>query len=503
MMKKHPHKEIVDCLIIGGGINGAAIAADAAGRGLSVLLCEQYDLGSGTSNWSTKLIHGGLRYLEHYDFKMVRHALQERDCLIGRAPHLVKPIAFVLPHQPHLRPRWMIRLGLFFYDHLAKSKYVQKSCGIDLRKNTTLKSNYPSGFLYYDCQTQDNKLVILNALSAKQHGATILPHTKVQSARVNNHIWETTLVNQLTRDSRVVYSRVIINASGPWMNEVLDKVVPAATNDTVKLVQGSHIVVPKLYDENNAYLLQSPDQRVLFTLPFEKNYTLIGTTDTPIHGCPEKTQITKEEIHYLIENINTYFKHSIQEKDIVWSYSGVRALHDSDAQSAKNISRDYKLSLHTKNTPPLVNVLGGKLTTHRKLAEETMDKLKFAFPKMGPAWTGTKPLPGGDITGHVEDYLHTCRAQYPWLPKKILEHYIDHYGTRVHILLDNCHSFSDLGEAYSSICYEREIRYLLKHEWARSVEDIIWRRTKHGLHLLPHSVQLIQLYCDEWNENHK
>ena len=501
MKQQNPLPSHVDCLIIGGGINGTAIAADAAGRGLSVLLCDKNDLGSGTSNWSTKLIHGGLRYLEQYNFKQVRGALIERDILLQRAPFIVKPMAFILPHEPHLRPRWMIRAGLFLYDHLARSRYIPTSRGIRLdHKDPTqpLRDHCQRGFRYYDCQTDDHRLVILNALSAKQHGAHIRPHTAVERAQGEENVWEVDIRGQ---DNKIhtVYARALINASGPWMNENLDQRIQSTSTDRVTLIQGSHIVVNKLYPQPHAYLLQIADGRIIFTIPFHHQFTLIGTTDTPFQGQPENAHITTEEEAYLLEHTNRYFKNNITVNDIVWRYSGLRALYSSDKENPANITREYTLTLNTTNHPPLLNVLGGKLTTHRRLAEDAMERLRPFFSHMGESWTANHPLPGGDITGNLHHFETTCQETYPWLSTPLIQYYINQYGSRIHLLLTGCSSMQDLGQHFAGTCYAQEIDYLREHEWASHGDDILWRRTKHGLSMSHDEKTIVKNYCKQKN----
>ena len=489
----------VDCLVIGGGINGTAFAADAAGRGLSVTLCEKNDLGSGTSNWSTKLVHGGLRYLEQYEFRMVRHALIERDILLQRAPFIIKPLPFILPHQPHLRARWIIRAGLYLYDHLAKSRFIPKSTGIKFHPNDIshpLKKQFKKGFCYYDCQTDDHRLVILNALSAQEKGASILTHTKVEKAEQQGEQWLVT-INDINNKKHEILARTLINASGPWMNELLSDCISTPSEDEVTLIKGSHIIVKKLYTQSHAFILQIKDGRIIFTIPFHKNFTLIGTTDIPFTGNPEEAAISLDEENYLIKNTNAYFKKNISNHDIVWSYSGVRALQKGNKKDPKSITREYTLSLHDKNHPPLLNILGGKITTHRRLAEDAVNKLTPYFNQIGSPWTTHHPLPGGNIPINVNTYKEKCEHAYPWLPKDLLDYYIQQYGSRVEILLEECNSIDDLGHAFSDMCYAREIDYLMQYEWARSGEDILWRRTKHGLTLSPKQQNFINTYCKE------
>lgn len=384
----------VDLLIIGGGINGAGIACDAAGRGLSVHLCEQNDLASGTSSKSTKLIHGGLRYLEHYQFRLVHESLIEREILLRKAPHLIKPLNFVLPHHPGLRPAWLIGLGLFLYDHLAKRSLLPHSKKL-LLHNTLygepLKSNYKTGFMYPDCWVDDARLVMANAISAHNAGAKISTHCKVEKFTRIDHLWHAEIFDKINHKNFTIKAKAIVNATGPWIG-------PYLLQHTIRLVKGSHIVIPKLYEGEHAYILQQTDQRIVFAIPYQHEWTLIGTTDVDYLGDPAAAEISSDEINYLCDVINTYFKKNISSQDVVWTFSGVRPLFDKHVnQDAKSLSRDYAFELTDMNGElPLLSVLGGKITTYRVLAEHALEKLKPYFPHMGPAWTAHAPLPVSD-----------------------------------------------------------------------------------------------------------
>lgn len=471
-----------DIFIIGGGINGTAIAADAAGRGLRVALCEKNDLASGTSSASSKLIHGGLRYLEHYEFSLVRKSLKEREILLRRAPNLITPLEFILPHESHLRPAWMIRIGLFLYDHLASRRYLPGSTFVNLKKSIfgiPLKVDFKKGFSYYDCFTDDARLVVLNALSAKNNNAIILTRTECVSAQREKDRWKIVLKNIFTQETFFYYAKVLVNAAGPWIKNIN---APHSAPINAKLDKGSHIVVPKLYDGNFAYILQNADKRVIFAIPYQNDFTLIGTTDIPFAANLEHAHITPKEEIYLCDLINQYFKKTMTPNDIVWSYAGVRCLQESHRQKAANVTRDHKLVIEAENNLPLLTVVGGKLTTHRVLAEEALKKLHDFFPDMKPAWTADTPLPGGDIANYdFAEFCQQLKKQYAWLPEKILLRYAKNYGTLIHELLKNTSSMTDLGIAFSSDLYQKEVEYLIQHEWAITSDDILWRRTKLGL----------------------
>lgn len=476
---------VTDIFIIGGGINGTAIAADAAGRGLSVSLSEKSDLASGTSSVCSKLIHGGLRYLELYEFSLVRNALKEREILLKRAPHLIFPLEFILPHEKHLRPAWFIRLGLFIYDHLARRKYLPSSKMVNLRhdvRGNELFAELKKGFSYFDCYVDDSRLVVANALSAKENGAEILTYTTFVSATREDNAWKIQL--QDTRSNTLIYryAKTLINVAGPWILESQRKISNSELNFEVELDQGSHIVVPRLYEGNFSYILQNIDKRIVFAIPFYEKYTLIGTTDVSFKDNLDSIKISEKEQHYLCEVINRYFKKSISPDSIVWTFSGVRCLQAGDENKLKNITRDYKLLVEDKNNLPLLTVIGGKLTTHRVLAEQVLDKLKQYYPKMGASWTADQPLPGGDLPHHdFASFLNQFKLRYPWLPAHIANRYAKNYGARVDILLNQIFQLSDLGHHFGCGLYQKEIEFLMQNEWAVTADDILWRRTKLGL----------------------
>jgi glycerol-3-phosphate dehydrogenase len=479
-------ESIKDVFIIGGGINGTGIAADASGRGLSVTLCEKNDLASGTSSCSTKLIHGGLRYLEYYEFGLVRKALREREILMRKAPHLISPLEFILPHAPHLRSAWLIRLGLFLYDHLAKRKLIPGSRTIHLSNDArgqALNVQFKKGFSYYDCFTDDARLVVENALAAQENQAEILTRTEFISAEKENLLWKINLKNTKTHQLFSCYAKALINASGPWVQTVNQKIIANQPDFSVQLVKGSHIILPKLYDGNFAYILQNADARIVFAIPYQEKFTLIGTTDVEINPV-NKPEIDEQEKQYLCDTINYYFKKSISPKEIVWTYSGIRCLQNQHTNPSAT-TRDYKIEINVENnTLPLMTIIGGKITTFRELSEEAIDQLKPFFPKMGPHWTATKPLPGGDFTnGDFKKFYASLKNQFSFLPENLIYRYAKSYGTRVFLFLNDIHSLQDLGEHFGANLYQKEIMYLIKYEWAETMEDILWRRSKLGLFL--------------------
>lgn len=474
----------VDLLIIGGGVNGAGIAADAAGRGLSVLLCEQADLASATSSSSTKLIHGGLRYLETYQFKLVHESLAEREVLLKAAPHIVWPMRFRLPHHSELRPVWMIRAGLFLYDHLSKRVSLPASHGLRFSEHDPLRAEYTHGFEYSDCWVDDARLVVLNAMQAQQKGATILTRTACTALQALNNgsgakLWQATLCDVNTGQESLINARCVVNASGPWVSKLGRQLQPQSPPDDVRLVKGSHIVVPRLYAGDEAYLLQNADGRVVFVIPYEDNYSLIGTTEQDYQGDPAQAAISQEEIDYLLAVTSQYFKKVPDAADIVHRFAGVRPLIDDETDNASKASRDYTLSL-VKSPAPLLTVYGGKITTYRRLAESVLKKLQAVFPHMKPQWTAHAVLPGGDFVSHQALAAELARA-YPWLEQPLINGWVKRYGKLAYTLLDGAGSVHDLGTLLGPGLYEREVAYLRKNEWARTAEDILWRRTKLGL----------------------
>jgi len=494
--------EPIDLLIVGGGINGAGIARDAAGRGLSVVLCEQNDLASATSSASTKLIHGGLRYLETYEFRLVREALIEREVLLRAAPHIIWPLQFVLPHNSGLRPAWMVRLGLFLYDHLGGRERLPGSYGIDLRQDSAgapLRSDFTKAFCYSDCWVEDARLVVLNAVDAAERGAEILPRTKLTAARREGGLWRATLESRNLDGTpgngppRQVVARALVNAAGPWVVDIQDKVPGAKRGSGLRLVKGSHIVVPRRSAGPQAYIFQNPDRRIVFAIPYERDFTLIGTTDLPYQGDPGAVAISAEETSYLCEAVSRYLIEPVAPGDVVWSYSGVRPLYDDLRDSVSAVTRDYVFDVDSGSGDsdgdgaPLLSIFGGKITTYRKLAEHALDKL---LPRLGagrpprPAWTERATLPGGDLpNADFEAFLSTFQAGRPWLPADLAHRLARAYGTRVEAVLGSARSLADLGENLGSGLHEAEVDYLMDREWARSAADVLWRRSKLGLHL--------------------
>jgi len=474
---------IYDLFVVGGGINGAGIARDAAGRGLSVFLCEKDDIGSHTSSASTKLIHGGLRYLEHYEFSLVRKALQEREVLIRAAPHIIWPLRFVMPHDAHLRPAWIIRIGLFLYDHLARRELLPGSRGVDLKAHpagTPLDPHFRRGFEYSDGWVQDARLVLLNAVDARRRNAEVRLHTRCVAARREEGHWKVQLQGA-NGETREIAARILVNAAGPWVGQFLDDAVRIGAKRSVRLVKGSHIVVPRQFDHDYAYIFQNPDKRIIFAIPFEDDFTLIGTTDMEFHGDPGQVSIVEDEIVYLCEMANRYFTRRITPTDVVWSYSGVRPLLDDETSDASSVTRDYSLEVDA-NGAPLLSVFGGKLTTFRRLAEEAVDRLQPLLGQRVTHWTANAALPGGDLPGgSLIDYQIQLTTRHPWLPAPLARRWARTYGTRTAEITGDAATLADLGEEVLPALYAREIDYLVREEWARCSQDILWRRTKLGL----------------------
>ncbi len=480
--------ETFDLFIVGGGVNGAGIARDATGRGLKVMLCEKGDLAEGTSSRSGKLVHGGLRYLEYYEFRLVREALIEREVLLKAAPHIIWPMRFVLPHNPQDRPAWLVRLGLFLYDHLGGRKMLPGTRTLDLRtapEGVPLKDAYRKAFEYSDCWVDDARLVILNALDAQARGATILTRTACSSARRVDDVWNIDITSTRTGEKRQVRARALVNTAGPWVNEIIGNVAGLNSSRSVRLVKGSHIVVPKFWKGNQAYLVQNPDKRVIFINPYEDNLALIGTTDIPYEGRPEDVAPDVGEIDYLLRSVNRYFRQQLQASDIVHSFSGVRPLYDDNADNPSAVTRDYIFEVDAPDgRAPMISVFGGKITTFRKLSEHALDRLSTFFPKMGAAWTARSCLPGGNMPGADFDLcLRTLSENFSWLPVSLAKHYARLYGTRANQILAQAQSLADLGQQFGQDFYEREARFLMDQEWAMTEDDILSRRTKHGLHM--------------------
>jgi glycerol-3-phosphate dehydrogenase len=484
---------IVDLAIIGGGINGAGLARDAAGRGLSVRLVEQGDLGGATSSASTKLIHGGLRYLEHWALRLVREALKEREVLWRIAPHIIWPLRFVLPHRPGLRPAWMLRLGLFLYDHLGGRTALPGAATLDLRADPAgapLAPGLVRGFAYSDCWVEDSRLVVLSARDAAAHGAAIETRTRCLDARREEGAWTVTVADACGRNRRTFRARILVNAAGPWVADVLSGVARVDAPAAVRLVQGSHIVVPRLYDHEACYILQNTDRRIVFAIPYETDFTLIGTTDRDWRGDPATVAATGEEIAYLCAAVSAWFRRPVTAADVVWTYSGVRPLYDDGATAAQEATRDYVLVRDgAPGQPALLSVFGGKITTYRRLAEAALDALARDLPaRRGKpkGWTGREPLPGGDFpTDGFDDLVSRLAAARPWLPAPLARRLARAYGTQAAALLDGAASLADLGHDLGAGLTEAELRFLARNEWARTGEDVLWRRSKLGLRLTP------------------
>lgn len=490
---------LFDLAIIGGGVNGCGIARDAAGRGLSVYLCEQGDLAQGTSSASTKLFHGGLRYLEYYEFRLVREALKEREVLLRAMPHISWPLRFVMPHHKGLRPAWLLRLGLFLYDNLGGRKILKGTRTLDLATDPAgapLKDGFRKAFEYSDCWVQDARLVVLNARDAAARGAEIAVRTRCLAAEREAGHWTVTVEESATGERRAVRARALVNAGGPWVDRIIGQTIRLNTADRIRLVRGSHIVVNKLYEHDRAYIFQQSDGRIVFAIPYEVDFTLIGTTDAEHDGDPADALCTPEEARYLCEAASGYFKSPVTTDDIVWTFSGVRPLYDDGAKSATAATRDYVLKVEAGDgEAPLLNIFGGKITTYRRLAEAALDKLVRWFPGSDRRWTAGAALPGGDFPVDGADSLaEELRAAHPFVDQRWARRLVRLYGTEARKILDGAASAGDLGEDFGATLTEREVRWLLTKEWARTVEDILWRRTKLGLRLADDEVRRL----DEW-----
>jgi glycerol-3-phosphate dehydrogenase len=492
----------VDLLIIGGGVNGAGIARDAAGRGLSAMLCEQGDLAGATSSASSKLIHGGLRYLEYYRFRFVREALLEREVLLAIAPHIVWPARFILPHDKGLRPALVIEAGLFLYDWLARRNRLGRSRRLDLRtakEGAPLKDHLTTGFAYSDCRVDDARLVVLNAVDARERGADIRTRTRCVSAKREQGLWRATLLDMRAAATTIVRARALVNAAGPWAAEVLSGVIGHDADKRLRLVKGSHIVVPRIYEGDHNYVLQNEDRRVTFVMPYEMDYSLIGTTEIPFAGDPSKARISEDEIVYLCAAVSRYFRKPLDPGDVVGSFSGVRSLYDDGAKNASAATRDYVLDLDApEGGAPLLSVFGGKITTYRRLAEDAIERLApHLMPFCTARWTATSPLPGGDMEGGDFDrFVRTLRGKYPWLDAATVARLARAYGTRAGMILGNARRTDDLGVEFGAGLFQAEIDYLIDQEFALTAEDILWRRTKQGLHLSPAERARLSAYLD-------
>lgn len=486
----------VDLLVVGGGINGAGIARDAAGRGLSVMLVEKDDLAAHTSSASSKLIHGGLRYLEQFDFKLVRESLVEREGLLRAAPHIVEPLQFVIPVTGSGRAAWKLRAGLFLYDHLGGRKVLPASRSLRLDElGDGLTPQLDRGFAYWDCRVQDSRLVVLNAMDAAERGATILTRTELLAARRAGPHWIARI--RSSGHERSVKARALVNAAGPWAGELPSRIRGAKPCRAVRLVKGSHIVVPRLYEGAHAFLMQSPEGRIVFAIPFEQEFTLVGTTDVDWSGVPDQPTISDEETGYLLANIADYFTRQVTAADVAWSFAGIRSLYDDGPSDPSKITRDYHLDLDASGAP-LLSVFGGKITTYRRLAERAIDRLAQFFPTTEGAWTEHVRLPGGDVPdGDMRKFVGSLNARFPVLPRQLLHRLAKAYGARSENLLEDVRSLDDLGEHFGADLYAREVDYLISREWARSAEDVLFRRTKVGLHITKDDSVRVNAYIEK------
>ncbi|MEG0171513.1 MAG: glycerol-3-phosphate dehydrogenase, partial [Acinetobacter sp.] len=470
------NERIYDLAVIGGGINGVGIAADASGRGLSVFLCEKDDLASHTSSASSKLIHGGLRYLEHKEFRLVREALAEREVLLAKAPHIIRPMRFIMPHRPHLRPAWLIRTGLFFYDHLGKREKLLGSNNVYFKEDSPLNSAITRGFEYSDCAVDDSRLVVLNAMHAREKGAEVVTRTRCLSAQREGQYWVVDLEN--AQGQFQIKAKVLVNAAGPWVAQFIKQDLQLQSPYGIRLIQGSHIIVPKLYEGDKAFIMQNDDRRIVFAIPYLDQYTMIGTTDHEYQGDPAQVKITQEEIDYLIEVSNAHFKKQLTQADIVSTFAGVRPLCDDESDNPSAITRDYTLALSKEadDQAPLLSVFGGKLTTYRKLAESAMQQLKAFFPEMQESWTATEALPGGENMQSVAQLIQEIRAQITDASDALAKRWACAYGSRVWNFLGEVTSVEQLGQHFGQGLYVKEVDYLCTAEWVTTSQDVLWRR---------------------------
>lgn len=486
-----------DVVVVGGGVNGVGIAMDAAGRGLKVLLCEMNDLASATSSSSSKLIHGGLRYLEHYEFRLVREALAERESLLRNAPHIMWPMRFRLPYRPHLRPAWMIRTGLFLYDHLAKRELLPGSRSIRFDSSDPLKPEIRKGFEYSDGWVDDARLVVLTAQKARELGASIRTRTKCVRAERGSTHWNVTLQDMRNGSEQHITARTVVNATGPWVSRLFGEALSMRAPKMIRMVKGSHIVVPRLNKGQEAYILQNADDRIVFVIPYEDHFSLVGTTDVDYQGDPSKATISAEETTYLLNIVNDHFQHQLTPSDVVWSYSGVRPLMDDEEGDAQKASRDYSFEVNRdKGLAPLISVFGGKITTYRKLAEAATNKLCQFFPGCGEPWTKHAALPGGDFDSQ-EALAARLKADFPWLSESLNRRLVRTYGTACFQFLSGHQSMDELGQHFGGTLYRAEVDYLIEQEWALTTDDILWRRTKQGLYASESDVAALNRYLAE------
>ncbi|MEZ8415058.1 glycerol-3-phosphate dehydrogenase [Vibrio splendidus] len=491
----------LDLIVIGGGINGAGIAADASGRGLNVGLYEANDFASATSSASSKLIHGGLRYLEHYEFRLVSEALAEREVLLRKAPHVAQPMRFRLPHRPFLRPAWMIRCGLFLYDNLGKRTTLPGSKTVNLAKSGLLKPEMKTGFEYSDCWVDDARMVLLNVLAAKENNAEVRNYCRVEKAHREGGVWHVTILDVMTNQRFERKAKALVNAAGPWVKQFFDDGLEQASPRNIRLIKGSHIVVPRIHDEPQAYILQNKDNRIVFMIPYLDKFSIIGTTDLEYKGDPRNVAIDDVEVDYLIDIVNQHFVKQLGREDVVWTYSGVRPLCDDESDSPQAITRDYTLELDVElDQAPLLSIFGGKLTTYRKLGEAALKKLEPHLTNMGAPWTANDTLPGGNFSCSREQLAKMIHTKYPWASEALLLRYVTQFGTYTWKLLEGANSEADLGIQFSNEAhgvYQVEIDYLINEEMAMTDEDILWRRTKLGLYMSESEQQAVTDYLKE------
>ena len=494
---------IYDVFIVGGGINGVGVARDAAGRGYSVCLCEMNDFASGTSSCSSKLIHGGLRYLEQYEFRLVQESLKEREVLLRMAPHIIRPMRFVLPHAKGMRPAWLLRLGLAIYDHLGGQKILPGTRRVKFKNEETglpLKANYKSGFEYSDCWVDDARLVVLNAVDAARKGADLRTYTKVTNVKRSMGVWVISTTDSLTGKANEIKAKSFVNASGPWVDEVLNGSFKIKNSKNVRLVRGSHIVVNKLYDHDKSYICQNNDGRIFFIMPYEDNFTMIGTTDIN-HG--EKVGIVKisdEEKKYICESANSYLKQEISSKDIIWSYSGVRPLYNDGASKAQLLTRDYVVSTEEDDSTLMINIFGGKITTYRRLSETILKHIEGFLGKRGSAWTRTSYLPGGEMEVTTQyDLVNQLQKKYQFFTNDIIKRLVRSYGKISFDIFGDTENLESLGEDFGAGLYELEVKYLLEKEWAKSAEDILFRRSKLGLIMPEIGLKKLNLFLEAYH----
>lgn len=493
------NNEVLDLIVVGGGINGAGIAADAAGRGLSVGLYEAQDFASATSSASSKLIHGGLRYLEHYEFRLVGEALAEREVLLKKIPHIARPMRFRLPHRPHLRPAWMIRAGLFLYDHLGKRTTLPASCGLKFGADSVLVPEITKGFEYSDCWVDDARLVILNAMEVAQRGGEVRNRCMVEAAERDGKLWRVTVRNTLTGEVFERRCHALVNAAGPWVKAFYDQSLALPSPRNIRLIKGSHIVVPRVHGEEQAYILQNEDNRIVFVIPYLDRFSIIGTTDVEYNGDPREVAIDDNEIGYLLDVYNNHFVNKLGRDDVVWTYSGVRPLCDDESDSPQAITRDYTLELEQEGQQaPLLSIFGGKLTTYRKLAETAMAKLAPFFPQMQQPWTADAYLPGGESGFDAKAQAADLQQRFPWLETVAAERMATNYGNRSTGLFEGVTSEADMGQHFGAGFYAKELNYLLRYEFVQQADDVLWRRSKLGLYLDQEQQQQVADYIANW-----